>query len=68
MREHLINEARQYKPDEFELFCAELGWEDWMADYTSAAEGEVCSERELEVINSILKECFNEAQEMKRTC
>lgn len=50
-----------YQEDEFELFKAEYGWEDWMNDYTEAEEDEPITEQEQEEIEEILKEGFEMA-------
>lgn len=50
-----------YSQDDFNLFKAEYGWEDWMNDYTEAGEDEEISERESKEIDAILEEGFNMA-------
>lgn len=65
VHEHLVNIAKKYKDNEFKLYIAEMGWEDWMNDYTEAKEDKECSEKELENIEAIQAECFNEAHEDK---
>ena len=59
--ERLISRAKKYS--EFELFSAELGWEDWMEDFTEAEEGEEFTEAEGMEIDGILKEIFRKAHE-----
>lgn len=66
LKERLISEAKGYGKDEFTLFCAELGWEDWMNDYTEAPEDEPISESEIEEIDEILKDIFDCAQKKKQ--
>lgn len=60
----LIASARCY-PDPsdktYELFLAELGWADWMEDYTDAEDGEPADEREIAVIDGISRAAFAEA-------
>ena len=60
----LIASARCY-PDPSdktcELFLAELGWADWMEDYTEAEDGEPADEREIAVIDGISRAAFAEA-------
>ena len=51
----------QYSRDQFNLFSAEYGWEDWMNKYTEAGEDEELSEEESEEIDAILKEGFKMA-------
>ena len=48
-----------YSQEEFKLFAAEYSWQDWMNDYTEAAEDEEISESESEEIDAILREGFN---------
>lgn len=38
IEEKIINDVKghHYKADEFDLYQAEAGWEDWMNDYTEA--------------------------------
>ena len=55
--------ASSYEANEYSLFEAEYGWKDWMNDFTEAEEGEPCSEAEIERINVILQECFDEAHQ-----
>lgn len=60
-KERLINEAKKYSQDEFRLFADELGWEDWMEDFTEADDGDEFTEAEADEINKILKEIFEKA-------
>lgn len=62
-RNSLIAEAKKYGADEFELFTAELGWQDWMNAYTEAEEGEEITEKEASEIDKDLKAIFKEAHE-----
>lgn len=59
-KEKLLNSAKGYADDEFELFKAETGWEDWMNEFTDAEDGEPCSERELKEIDKVLLEVWNQ--------
>lgn len=61
-REKLIERAKGYAADELELFQAELGWQDWMEDFTDAADGEEITEQESAVIDEITEAAFNAAQ------
>ena len=60
-RERLIAEAKKYNADGLKLFQAELGWEDWMNEFTDAAEGEEITEVESDEIDSITAEIFENA-------
>lgn len=60
-RERLLKVAARYAEDELQLFINEIGWEDWMNDYTEAEEGEPASDRECRIIDEILADIFNEA-------
>lgn len=60
-RKRLMEVARSYENDQLELFIAELGWEDWMNEYTDASDDEEITEAEAEAIDEELKEIFNEA-------
>ena len=61
IRKELIKQAKKYKDGEFNLFTAELGWEDWMNEYTKAEDGEPASEAECKVIDEILQDIWEEA-------
>ena len=61
IKERLITEAKKYGADQLELFQAELGWEDWMNEFTEAADGEEITETESAEIDEITKEIFEEA-------
>lgn len=62
-RINLIKEAAKYGYDNYKLFEDELGWQDWMNEYTTAKEGEEASESEISEINDELMEIFFEAHE-----
>lgn len=55
-KERLIAEARHYQEQglSFDLWTAELGWQDWMNEFTSAAEDEEISEAEAKEIDKAL--------------
>lgn len=61
LKEELIAEAKKYEVGQLDLFLAEIGWQDWMNDYTEAADGEPISDKEGEAIDAILTDIFNEA-------
>lgn len=63
--EALINEALKYvdAEEEFETFKAEIGWLDWMNDFTDAADGEEATEEECKVIENVLEDAWTEAEE-----
>jgi hypothetical protein len=61
-RNRLVKMAEEYSENEFERFVAEVGWEDWMEDFTDAADGEPITDcREIENINDVLKQVWNKA-------
>lgn len=64
VHDFIVKEAKKYEADEFELFIAEQGWQDWMNDYTQEPEDKECLERELKVMTDIQRECFNEAHKI----
>lgn len=64
IRNSLIEEAKKYGKDELCLYQAELGWQDWMNDFTEADEGEPISEAESKEIDKITEEAFNAAHKM----
>lgn len=59
--EKLIKEAKKYEAYDFNLFVAEIGWEDWMNEFTDAEDGDPISEKESEEIDKILKQIFESA-------
>lgn len=64
MKKEIRNEIKammaNYSKDDFELFCAEYGWADWMNDYTDAKEDEPITEREAKEIDDVLLEIWEE--------
>ena len=60
--DQLISEikTRKYTKDEYERFSAELGWEDWMEDFTDEPEGEPATECESEDIDRVIREAWEE--------
>ena len=65
MREEnkLIKIAKRYDKSELTRFLDELGWMEWMNDYTEASDGDVCTEAELCEIDRIAKIAFEKAHE-----
>ena len=61
VKNHLITEAKKYDAEDYNLFESELGWEDWMNDFTESEDGEEASESEINNINNELKKIFKEA-------
>ena len=57
-RERLLAYAAQYSEDDLSLFIGEIGWEEWMNDFTEAAEEDPITEEEEFYIDEILKEIF----------
>ena len=39
-RDQITLSATKYYADQFELFLAEEGWQEWMEEYTNASEEE----------------------------
>lgn len=62
-REREIKNAATY--EDFELYKAETGWQDWMEDFTDADDGEECAEAELKVIEEMQRLIWAEAHEKK---
>lgn len=54
----LMEDAEKYKDNEFELYKAETEWQDWMENFTDAADDEMISEKDGKVIDSILEVIF----------
>lgn len=61
IKNKLLEEAKKYCYDNYRLFEAEIGWQDWMNEYTNAADGEEASESEIAEIHDELMEIFFEA-------
>ncbi|MBP3921388.1 MAG: hypothetical protein J6D27_00280 [Ruminiclostridium sp.] len=57
-RERLIRIAQNYDKEQLNLFQGELGWEEWMEQFTEAADGEPITEAESDVIDGITAEIF----------
>lgn len=62
-RVRLIEVAKRYNEDELQRFQDELGWEDWMNEFTEAGDGEEFTEAEGLLIDSITEEIFRTAHE-----
>ena len=58
-RHTIITDAKKYTIDEYELWQAEHGWQDWMNEYTEAEEGEPATDKEIEIMNKIMRECWD---------
>lgn len=54
--ERLQEQAKRYGESEKERFIDEVGWEDWMNDFTEDSED--MTENELRVIDDILTQIF----------
>lgn len=59
-KEQIKKSMANYKANEFQLYCDEAGWEDWMNEHTTAKDGEVANEQEIEKITKIQLEMWNE--------
>ncbi len=58
----IIKQAKNYNEDQYDLFIAEQGWQDWMNDYTVAEEGKQCSESEIKEIEKEQLRLWKKAQ------
>lgn len=54
-----LKKAMQYHLD-FNDFCDEYGYADWMSIYTDAADGEEMTEEECKVIDEVMRQVWNE--------
>jgi hypothetical protein len=61
--EQIKKQMRKYQAEEFELYCDEAGWQEWMNKYTSSPDGEPCTEKEVEYITQIQKDLWNEVHQ-----
>ena len=61
--DHIVEAVKKggYSRDEFNQFAAEYGWQDWMNDYTEAADGDPITEAESREIDKILEQGFKMA-------
>lgn len=59
--EVLVKRAKDY--NEVKDFIESVGYQEWMDNYSDADEGEPMSEGEIEEIDEILNEIFNEAHD-----
>lgn len=57
----LIKEMKKYGADEFKLYCAEAGWEDWMNNHITSEEDTILSEQESKLLEKIQKELWEKA-------
>lgn len=48
-----------------EEFISEYGWDEWMSEFTTAEEGEPCSEAEIKKIDAILIEAYEKASKSR---
>jgi hypothetical protein len=53
-------EMRKYQPNEFKIYVDDVGWEDWMNEYTDAEDGEPINEDDNRKIEKIQKELWDE--------
>lgn len=65
IRKELIADAKKYQEmrESKDVWIAEVGWQDWMNDYTEAKEGEEITEAEAAKIDEILTAIWKEATE-----
>lgn len=57
-----LAESYQTRRESYSLFEAELGWQDWMSNFTASKDGEQMTEREVERINAVLRQAWQEAE------
>lgn len=57
--ERLVKKAKYY--DDLNEFIIEIGWEEWMNDFTDVEDYEIITEEDNEDIDEILKEVWNKA-------
>lgn len=57
-----LAESYQARRESYSSFEAELGWQDWMSNFTTAKDGEPITEREAERINAVLRQAWQEAE------
>lgn len=53
-------DMKNYKRDQFWLYVDEAGWESWMEEYTDSKDGELCTDEEIIVIESIQQDLWDE--------
>jgi len=68
IKKEIVNQAKKYSDEEYNIFEAEMGWEDWMFEFcedfeTEDGEDEMISEQDSARINSFLQECWDEVHE-----
>jgi len=61
----IIKEMKKYNSDQFSLYMAEAGWEEWMNEYTESDEGEEATEKEIKSIEAIQEKLWDEVHEEK---
>ena len=61
----LVNEAKEYNDEDYELYVCEIGWDDWMNDFTEVPECDPLTEEESHEINEVLREIFEYAHGRK---
>lgn len=54
-------EMLKYESSEYDLYNAEAGWQDWMNEYTTAKDGEECSDKECNEICKVQRRLWKEA-------
>lgn len=65
--ELLIDQAKTYDENAIKLYKYEAGWEDWMERFTSAGDGEIPSDEEIEVIEELQELIFTAAHYLALT-
>ena len=55
----ILNEMKNYNADQFELYKAQAGWQDWMNAYTDAADCEEFTAAESNKIETVQKELWS---------
>lgn len=62
---HIEQNAIKYSEDEYDLFAAEYGWEDWMCDFVEDLTAAELKPEEKRIIDNLMHQGFEEAQKQK---
>lgn len=57
-----LAESYQTRRESYSCFEGELGWQEWMSNFTTAKDGEPITEGEAERINAVLRQAWQEAE------
>lgn len=62
--DYLSEIARNYAPDEAQLFICDQGWDDWMLDFVDDPDEEILTEQDRRAINDVLVDAFERAHKI----